>query len=146
MDEGSHERLILCHECGKAAYVPFEPTPGRPVYCPPCYRRRAEEELREALRQERRYAKVYVELGKVLARRGRNREAIEVYEASLSVQPDDWRVHHTLGLLHVRVGEDDKAEAAFRRASALEPGQTESPAQLRELLARRGLVFDPRRE
>jgi CxxC-x17-CxxC domain-containing protein len=37
-------KLILCHDCGKAALVPFEPAEGRRVFCPPCYRRRVDEE------------------------------------------------------------------------------------------------------
>jgi len=28
-----------CAECGKATSVPFEPRPGRPVYCSDCYRK-----------------------------------------------------------------------------------------------------------
>ncbi len=27
----------LCDRCGKATQVPFQPTPGRPVYCPECF-------------------------------------------------------------------------------------------------------------
>ena len=29
---------IVCAQCGKQAQVPFEPAPGRPVYCPDCHR------------------------------------------------------------------------------------------------------------
>ena len=28
-----------CSSCGKDTEVPFEPTPGRSVYCPDCYRK-----------------------------------------------------------------------------------------------------------
>jgi CxxC-x17-CxxC domain-containing protein len=27
----------ICSDCGKECEVPFEPTPGRPVYCRECY-------------------------------------------------------------------------------------------------------------
>ena len=30
---------ITCAECGREADVPFEPDPGRPVFCPDCYRK-----------------------------------------------------------------------------------------------------------
>lgn len=99
---------------------------------------RAEEELREALRQDPRFAKVHVELGKVLARSGRNREAIEAYEASLRVEPLLWRTHHSLGLLYRRVGDPGRAQAAFRRAAELEPRQADSWVGLGELLLREG--------
>jgi len=31
---------IVCDSCGETASVPFEPSPGRPVYCLPCFRSR----------------------------------------------------------------------------------------------------------
>lgn len=107
--------------------------------------RRAETELREALRQDRRFAKVYVELGKVLARMGRTAEAIETYEASLGVEPLLWRTHHSLGLLYRRAGDDVRAEAAFRRASELEPRQADSLVELGKLLAETGRPDDAER-
>ena len=29
----------VCSECGGKTTVPFQPSPGKPVYCPDCYRR-----------------------------------------------------------------------------------------------------------
>ena len=29
----------ICSDCGKECEVPFEPTPGRPVYCRECYQK-----------------------------------------------------------------------------------------------------------
>jgi len=98
----------------------------------------AESELREALRQETRYAKVYVELGKVLARTGREREAIVLYRDALRVEPGLWKVQHSLGILHRRVGEAGEAERSFRRAMELEPRQADSPQALGELLLEEG--------
>ena len=40
---GSYERgprqmyAATCSQCGKKTEVPFEPTPGKPVYCADCY-------------------------------------------------------------------------------------------------------------
>ena len=39
------------------------------------------------------------ELGKVLARMQRNREAIAALREAIRLEPDDWRTHHALGLL-----------------------------------------------
>jgi CxxC-x17-CxxC domain-containing protein len=44
-EDTSH--LILCRECGMAAFVPFEPREGREIFCRTCYRRRKEKERRE---------------------------------------------------------------------------------------------------
>ena len=30
----------ICTECGKECEVPFKPTPGKPVYCRDCYRKK----------------------------------------------------------------------------------------------------------
>ncbi len=106
---------------------------------------RAEEELREALRQDRRFAKVYVELGKVLARAGKDREAIEVYEASLKVEPLLWRTHHSLGLLYRRTGDSARGDAAFRRAAELEPRQGDSLAELGDLYLETGRIDEARK-
>lgn len=105
---------------------------------------RAEEELREALRQDRRFAKVYVELGKVLARTGKDGEAIEMYEASLAVEPLLWRTHHSLGLLYRRIGGEERAEAAFRRAAELEPRQGDSLAELGTMYLSSGRIEQAR--
>lgn len=31
---------VTCTECKKETTVPFEPTPGKPVYCNDCFRKR----------------------------------------------------------------------------------------------------------
>jgi tetratricopeptide (TPR) repeat protein len=100
--------------------------------------RLAEEQLREALRLDPPYATVHVELGKVLARQERNREAIEIYRQAAQIEPDAFHIHHALGLLHRRLGEWSEAEAAFRRALAMEPRHTASAVKLGEALLRQG--------
>jgi 4-amino-4-deoxy-L-arabinose transferase-like glycosyltransferase/predicted negative regulator of RcsB-dependent stress response len=98
----------------------------------------AEEQLREALRLDPPYATVHVELGKVLARQERNREAIEIYRQAAQIEPNAFHIHHALGLLHRRLGEWSEAEAAFRRALAMEPRHTASAVKLGEALLRLG--------
>ncbi len=36
---GVHRRLFdaICSACGEPTQVPFQPRPGRPVYCSPCF-------------------------------------------------------------------------------------------------------------
>jgi len=98
----------------------------------------AESQLRDSLRLKPPFAKVQVELGKVLARLKRNREAIEIYREAATIEPNDYHIHHALGLLHQRLGERDLAEPAFRRALSLVPSHTPSATRLGGLLLERG--------
>lgn len=100
--------------------------------------RLAEEQLREALRLNPPYATVHVELGKVLARQERNREAIEIYRQAAEIEPSAFQIHHALGLLHRRLGEWSEAEVAFQRALTIAPRHTDSATKLGEVLLRQG--------
>ena len=100
--------------------------------------RLAEEQLREALRLDPPYATVHVELGKVLARQERNREAIEIYRQAAQIEPSAFHIHHALGLLHRRLGQWSEAETAFQKALAIAPRHTASATKLGEVLLRQG--------
>jgi tetratricopeptide (TPR) repeat protein len=96
----------------------------------------AEEQLRRALELQlgSAHARIQVELGKVLARQQRNRDAIAMYRDAARIEPTDYRIHHALGLLYRREGEFEEAAAAFGRGLRLEPrhvaGATELGAAL----------------
>lgn len=98
----------------------------------------AESELRQALADEKRYASVPTELGKVLARRGRNEEAVRAYEQALQIEPGNYRTHHALGLLRTRLGDLGGASTSFRRALELEPRHVASAVRLGETLLELG--------
>jgi 4-amino-4-deoxy-L-arabinose transferase-like glycosyltransferase len=98
----------------------------------------AERHLRQAVRLDPRFAEVHVELGKVLARQGRNAEAIEVYLDAEAIEPANYRVQHALGLLHRRLKQPVEAEARFRRALQLAPNHAASAIRLGELLVELG--------
>lgn len=34
---------VTCTQCKKATTVPFTPTPGKPVYCDECFRKKRQE-------------------------------------------------------------------------------------------------------
>src|SRR6185436_17265603 len=67
--------------------------------------RRAESELRAAVEQDHEHPQMMVELAKVLARQGRDREAIVAYEVAAGMDRSDWRIRHALGILHRRAGD-----------------------------------------
>jgi tetratricopeptide (TPR) repeat protein len=94
---------------------------------------RAATELRRSVESEEA-PETYVELGKVLARSGRNVEAIEVYREAARLRPEDYRIQHAIGLLSRRAGDAQSAEAAFVQSLTLAPGYAPSAVQLGELL------------
>jgi tetratricopeptide (TPR) repeat protein len=93
----------------------------------------AEDELREALRQDPGHVEVHVELGKVLARQGRDREAIDFYRRATDFAPGRPDIRHVLGLLYRRVGDLPAAEASFREALRLDPRRAGSARELKEV-------------
>jgi len=95
----------------------------------------AEEQFREALRQEPDHVRMLVELGKVLSRQKRNAEAIEVYRRAAALQPNDYRIHLALGILHKRSGDNVAAAQALRRALRLNPNNLLAARTLEELEA-----------
>ena len=94
----------------------------------------AEEELRLALAQDDRHAGIPIELGKVLARRDRDVEAVEAYLLAAAIEPDNYRIHHALGLLYRRIDDLDRAAAGFSRALQLEPRNAAGAVELGEVL------------
>jgi tetratricopeptide (TPR) repeat protein len=98
----------------------------------------AEEELLLARETDRRHAAIPIELGKVRARRGRNAEAVEAYLEAATIEPDNFRVQHALGLLYRRLEDLGQAEAAFSRALRLEPRHVASAVELGEVLLQEG--------
>jgi tetratricopeptide (TPR) repeat protein len=92
----------------------------------------AEQRMRTALELQGDvgHGRVQVELGKVLARQQRNREAIEQYREAARLEPNDYRIWHSLGLLHSRENDLDAAAAAFREALRIAPGHAASATRL----------------
>jgi 4-amino-4-deoxy-L-arabinose transferase-like glycosyltransferase len=98
----------------------------------------AEDELRSAMAQDDRHASIPIELGKVLARRDRNADAVEAYLRAAAIEPDNYRTHHALGLLYRRLDELDRSAAGFSRALQLEPRNAAGAVELGEVLLRLG--------
>ena len=67
-----------------------------------------------------------------------NREAIDIYREAATIEPNDFRIHHALGLLHQRLGELDPAVAAFRKALGIAPQHTPSATRLGGILLEQG--------
>src|SRR5579864_1932299 len=60
-------------------------------------------------------------LGNWLANQGREREAVEHYQAAVELKPDDFQVYNNLGLMLSHLGQDEDAFANFERALAIKP-------------------------
>jgi len=78
------------------------------------------------------------ELGKVLSRQGRNREAIASFQEAIRLAPGDYRLRFGLGILYRRVGELENATVAFREALELAPRHLQSALLLGETLLELG--------
>jgi tetratricopeptide (TPR) repeat protein len=69
---------------------------------------------------------------RLLARAGRDREAITAFRTLLATHPDDARAWYNLGNAHRRAGRDSIALAAYQKSLALEPEREAAWNQLGE--------------
>jgi tetratricopeptide (TPR) repeat protein len=58
--------------------------------------------------------------GLALARRGLWKEALDAYQASLQVNPDNAQTYLNLGFVYYELGYDREAQEAFDKASKLQ--------------------------
>lgn len=80
----------------------------------------AERELRRALELQPTLQTCYT-LGNLYASQGRWREALEVYEKGLALDPDAELLHYRAGLAWLETGRPERAREAFARAAELNP-------------------------
>ena len=93
-----------------------------------------ESALRELIRQRPDSAQAYNALGYSLAdRKLRLDEAFKLIERALTLAPDDAAITDSMGWVHYRLGNNDKALEFLRRAYAMRP-DTEVGAHLGEVL------------
>lgn len=76
----------------------------------------AEDEFREAERNDPSNGQVMLELGKLLLVRGNLKEAQVRLEKALAAMPDRAGVHYQLGLLYGRLGDTEKAQQHLRKS------------------------------
>jgi tetratricopeptide (TPR) repeat protein len=107
---------------------------------------RADRELRTALEliRDLDHARIHVELGKVLSRQHRNREAIEVYKEGVRLEPGDHDIHVALGRLYRREGDTEVAMAEFRRALQMQPRCRIATKNLAEIFTELGRTEEAR--
>lgn len=84
--------------------------------------KRAEAALQRALTIEPRAVVARVNLADLYRQLSRDEDARSLLQAGLELDADVAALHHSLGLLRVRVGESRAALAALQRAAILEPG------------------------
>jgi tetratricopeptide (TPR) repeat protein len=69
---------------------------------------------------------------------GETSEALSLYEAMLTIKPDDSDLHHIIGLAHRDLGHIEAAANAFRQAIELDPCSARHYRSLADLLQGRG--------
>ncbi len=110
------------------------------------YLEHAEKQLQRTidLRDDGAFAIDYAELGKVLARRRRNSEAIAAYAQAERIEPRDYRNPHAIGILQARAGDTPQSVQAFSRALKLHPRHLLSANRLGEGLLELGRYAEAR--
>ncbi len=98
----------------------------------------AERDLRDAIRQQPRYAGAHFHLGVTLLRKGRGGEATASLRESLRWAPDDPDATYHLGEALESQGDLPGALAALEQAAALAPGNPRSYKLMGRLLDRVG--------
>jgi len=78
-------------------------------------------------------------LARVYAEQGKDRKAVEELEAVLGAYPTFAAALRMAGVLHLRLGEREKGEAALRKAAEVAPDDPE----VREALAKHGIAAAP---
>ena len=69
-------------------------------------------------------------LGNWLANQGRDAEAVEHYQATVRIKPDDFQAYNNLGLMLSHLGQQEDGFANFDRALAIKPDYTLAHANL----------------
>ena len=98
----------------------------------------AAAELEQAAQLGTRRADVRELLGGVYLGLDRPDKAIEVLLEAVALKPDDWRIHHRLGLAYTRSERLEGAVGAFRDATRRAPYEPQVHLDLARLLKRRG--------
>jgi len=94
----------------------------------------AERELREAIRLGAGNQDPYINLGRLLRRRGRHDEALSAFDQALGRSPGDPDAYLGRGLAHAATGLLPEAERDFRRAAELAPNDAEPMLALGDML------------
>jgi tetratricopeptide (TPR) repeat protein len=96
--------------------------------------------LEKALELNPKDAKLHVNLGGILAEKGRLEEAIAQYGKALEIEPHNAEAHNNLGIALARTGKLDEAISHFEQALAGQAESLETRVNLGLALAQRGRI------
>jgi Tfp pilus assembly protein PilF len=82
----------------------------------------AEEEMKAAIRLDPLFAPAYVNLADLYRAFGRDADGEKILREGIRIAPNSAILHHTLGLVLVRLKRADAALGELERATVLEPG------------------------
>jgi tetratricopeptide (TPR) repeat protein len=94
----------------------------------------AEAALRRAIEIDPETSHYRIQLADIIARGGRTDEAIKILQALASEGSADSNLHRRLGQLLALGGDDEAAEAAFRKAIEISPGDEVSKSGLAHII------------
>ena len=84
------------------------------------------------------YADTYYNLARLLARNGRQEEAIACYRKALAIDPDDADAHNNLGLLLAVRGNTVESLVEFRKAVQIDPKDARAYFNMGRIFAAQG--------
>ena len=97
--------------------------------------RMAEQFLRRATSRTPRSAEAWAYLGMALHRQGRWQEAIDAYQRSCDLKPDDHKMYFNIALCAESAGDPDSACAALNHAQRLAPHRVDVVSRLAHIHA-----------
>ncbi len=84
--------------------------------------REAIKTLKEGIKKHGEKAVMLLELGKCQLAASFINDAAETFARVRDMTPDNWDVHSATGIVHDRLGDFEKAQAAYRKSLSLSPG------------------------
>jgi tetratricopeptide (TPR) repeat protein len=85
---------------------------------------------RRRLQRQQQSARAYSELGLLLSKVGKRKEALGCFRESLKYRPDQAQTHYRLGVTLLEDGQPAEAEGSLRRVTKLQPDLAEAHAYL----------------
>ncbi|MFH1868376.1 MAG: tetratricopeptide repeat protein [Candidatus Omnitrophota bacterium] len=84
--------------------------------------------------------RVYNNLGAIYYNKGRNKEAVEMYNKALEINPNHIEAYNNLGVLYFNTGEDEKALAMLNKAIRIKPDYAQAHNNLGNVYLKKGML------
>ena len=87
---------------------------------------KAEQDFKHAIKLNADNAEAHDDLGVIIARRGEYKQALQHFNAAVSIDPTYFKAYHNLAMVYFLQGQDSMALSAVEHSLALVPEQRNS--------------------